>query len=569
MARAEPRLRFVAPVTTFALLLLGHHLAGAAWSAGPLLGALALFGLAAVAALGTVGPPRPAADPTQTPAAATQPTTRSEHTETELLGHACELVRRATDAQEASLWVVDETTTHVRRLARAGHTQSDTPEADGAERVVLEGHPFSWPLDEGSYVRLERGRRELPLPWAAEMLLLPLAHPRGVLALGYPGIVPPGAEAAAHTASAHLAEFLALREVRSRAERDELRLRSTLDAVGALAGAHEVAPLAARLGDAVLDATGGAGAAVVSWDADQARGSVLALAGTAPGLPGTGEGFAEGESRAALAAKHAVPLLFADLARERERIPLVTRDEQWLQAPRSALLVPLVVAERGVGALVAWHPQPNHFAEQERELLTLLARVASPSMQGAHAYDALNHRASTDALTGLANRRAFEARLSSASSHFDRYGRPFSLLILDVDHFKRFNDTWGHEAGDRVLQHVAQLLRATVREGDLPARLGGEEFVVLLPETPLPEAVEAAERVRRMIETKAVLWNGRPLSVTASFGVGSCPGSGVPPGELLAAADAALYASKQGGRNRVTAADASAAATSAKPGRGK
>jgi len=494
--------------------------------------------------------PSPARVPRTEPAPPIDLPVPPRASEAELLAHACELVRRATDAEEAALWMATEAGTHAVRLARAGRVEDDA--SDGAA-ITLEGHPFRWPIAEGEYVWLERGRRTLPLHWAAEMLLLPVAsEPRGVLALGYPGIVPPGAEAAAHMASAHIAELLSLLEVRRSAERDGVRLRSTLDAIGALAGAHELAPLAARLAEAVLGATGGTGAAVFSWDAEHSRGTLLATAGEGGAVADSMVG--EGESRAVLAAKHAASFLLADLGRERERLPLLAPAERWSVPPRSALLVPLMAEERSVGALIAWHPRPHAFTQPDRELLALLARVASPSMQGAHAYDALNQRASTDALTELANRRAFEARFAAASSYFDRYGRPFALLILDVDHFKRFNDTWGHEAGDLVLRHVAELLRTTVREVDLPARLGGEEFVVLLPETPLADALEAAERVRRRIESTSVVWNGRALSVTASFGVAACPDSGVPPAELLAAADAALYASKEGGRNRVSAA---------------
>jgi diguanylate cyclase (GGDEF)-like protein len=482
---------------------------------------------------------------------------RPRATEMELLAHACELVRRATDAEEAAIWQADPAVTHVVRLARAGYLED---EFAGGERVPLDAPPFRWPILEGEYTRLARGKKPLPLSWAAEMLLVPVpSEPRGVLVLGYPGIVPPGADAAAHTAGEHLAELLELIALRRRAEDESVRLRSMLDAVGAVAGATEMAPLAARLAEAVLGATGGTGAAVVSWDGERGRGELLALAGEAGALA-VGAAFGEGESRAALAAKHATSFLLPDLGGERERLPLLLHGERWSEPVRSALLVPLVLQDRGVGALVTWHTSANAFADSETELLALLGRVASPSMQGARAYDALNERASTDALTGLANRRALEARLSAVASHFDRYGRPFALLILDVDHFKRFNDTWGHEAGDLVLQHVAELLRATVREVDLPARLGGEEFVVLLPETPLAEALEAAERVRRRIESNAVLWNGRPLSVTASFGVAACPDSGVPPAELLAAADSALYASKESGRNRVSASTVGAQA---------
>jgi diguanylate cyclase (GGDEF)-like protein len=268
------------------------------------------------------------------------------------------------------------------------------------------------------------------------------------------------------------------------------------------------------------------------------------------------EAFGDGDSRLALAVKHGVELSHADLRREGDRLPLLTRAERWETAPRSAAVLPLMLDGRAMGAVVAWHPEPGRFGEREMEIVRLLVSVAPLPMRSARRFEALDQRASTDPLTGLANRSTFDARLASLSSYFDRYARPFSVIALDVDFFKKFNDTWGHEAGDRVLQHVAELLRATVRDVDLPARMGGEEFVVLLPETGLRQAAEAAERIRRTLETRAVIWNGRPLSVTASLGVSACPDSTEVPGELLAQADAALYRAKDAGRNQVAAAPA-------------
>ncbi|MBV9774823.1 MAG: sensor domain-containing diguanylate cyclase, partial [Gemmatimonadetes bacterium] len=222
--------------------------------------------------------------------------------------------------------------------------------------------------------------------------------------------------------------------------------------------------------------------------------------------------------------------------------------------PRSAVIVPLVADGKTLGVVAAWDPRPGWIGETELEFLRLLCAMAPLPLRSAERYEALDRRASLDSLTGLPNRRVFEERLTSTASHFERYQRPFSLVILDVDHFKKFNDTWGHEVGDRVLQHVSALLRTAVREVDVPARLGGEEFVVLLPETPLMPAVEVAERIRRMIEGRPLVWNGRPLPVTVSLGVATCPDSLADPTELLAAADAALYRSKAAGRNRTTAA---------------
>jgi len=156
--------------------------------------------------------------------------------------------------------------------------------------------------------------------------------------------------------------------------------------------------------------------------------------------------------------------------------------------------------------------------------------------------------ARTDALTGLANRRAFDDEMRQRVAEFQRHGRVFSLVMLDVDHFKKFNDTHGHQAGDEVLRGLGKVLRQTVREMDLPARYGGEEFCLILPGTPLGEACEAAERVRRAIESARFRCGKTELQVTASLGVAEVlPNEWAQ--ELIDRADASLYASKQAGRN--------------------
>jgi diguanylate cyclase (GGDEF)-like protein len=302
----------------------------------------------------------------------------------------------------------------------------------------------------------------------------------------------------------------------------------------------------------VRQGTGAAGAAVALVTDDAGRGKVLHASGEP--MPMGAEAFGEGESRLSLAVKHGVDLNYVDLRRERDRLPLLAPGEKWEQAPRSAAVLPLMVDGRAIGVVAAWHPEPGRFGEREREILHLLCSVAPMPMRSARRFEALDQRASTDPLTGLPNRSAFDQRLAALSSYFDRYARPFALVTLDVDFFKKFNDTWGHEAGDRVLQHVSDLLKSTVRDVDLPARLGGEEFAVLLPETTLRQAMDAAERIRRTLESRTVNWQGRPLSVTASVGVSACPDCTATPSELLGLADAALYRAKESGRNRVAAA---------------
>lgn len=156
--------------------------------------------------------------------------------------------------------------------------------------------------------------------------------------------------------------------------------------------------------------------------------------------------------------------------------------------------------------------------------------------------------AATDALTGLANRRAFGDRMAATITHARQTATPISLILLDVDWFKPYNDTFGHPAGDEVLRHLARILSRATRDSDITARYGGEEFAVLLPETDGQTAAIIADLLRAEIASSPFPHRG----VTASFGVAELAPPMSVPGELIAAADGALYLSKAGGRNRVT-----------------
>jgi diguanylate cyclase (GGDEF)-like protein len=163
-----------------------------------------------------------------------------------------------------------------------------------------------------------------------------------------------------------------------------------------------------------------------------------------------------------------------------------------------------------------------------------------------------------DALTGLYNRRHLDERLGSELAASQRHGRVLSLLMIDIDHFKRVNDAHGHLAGDEALKMVAFVLRGALRREDVLARYGGEEFVVIARETGLDGARALAERIRRAVERSRCAWQGAELAVTISIGVTVADGvAEVVPGrterELVEAADRALYAAKQQGRNRVVA----------------
>jgi diguanylate cyclase (GGDEF)-like protein len=158
--------------------------------------------------------------------------------------------------------------------------------------------------------------------------------------------------------------------------------------------------------------------------------------------------------------------------------------------------------------------------------------------------------ARTDELTGLNNRRAFYELCQAAIGQAKRYSHPASLLLADVDHFKAVNDAFGHAAGDEVLRVIAQLIREHHRSTDISGRLGGEEFAVLLTETPLSEALVMAERLRSEVDAHALHRDGATIRITLSVGVTALE-DGQTLDQLIANSDVALYEAKRGGRNRV------------------
>lgn len=214
---------------------------------------------------------------------------------------------------------------------------------------------------------------------------------------------------------------------------------------------------------------------------------------------------------------------------------------------RQGMAFPVLDGRVAVGALVVFGPPaslpPEARTDVERMLGGAAARLAH--LQAIHVEET---RARTDELTGLANRRGLRDTLSAWS------GAEAVLLILDLDHFKRLNDTFGHVAGDAALHHLAGVLRRALREVDLAARIGGEEFALWLPDTPADAGVDVAERVRAAVERTPVRWQGRTIPFTCSIGVAALPGATGDLANLYAVADAALYRAKQGGRNRVEVA---------------
>lgn len=216
-----------------------------------------------------------------------------------------------------------------------------------------------------------------------------------------------------------------------------------------------------------------------------------------------------------------------------------------------AILAPLRALEEGANRLGAGDLSHRVTVEGQDELRQLAGTFNAMAERLEKSQAALEALSTHDGLTGLSNHREFQRQMDGAIAHFRRYGRPFALLMLDLDRFKAVNDTHGHQAGDEVLRAVADRIRTEVRPTDQVARYGGEEFAVILSETPGPEALAVAERIRAAIAARPVALAEGAVQITISIGVATFPEDAESGTQIVAAADRALYAAKNAGRNRV------------------
>ncbi len=163
----------------------------------------------------------------------------------------------------------------------------------------------------------------------------------------------------------------------------------------------------------------------------------------------------------------------------------------------------------------------------------------------------VKEEANIDSLTGLRNRRSFERALHEFFRDYKKYKYPFSIIMLDIDNFKKINDTYGHLAGDKVLKEIGKILKTYLRAKDIPARTGGEEFTIILPGITKKEAMAVAERLRRVISNHTIEYEGHKIHVTASFGVAEMRDDIETPEDLLKEADEKLYKAKKTGKDKV------------------
>jgi diguanylate cyclase (GGDEF)-like protein/putative nucleotidyltransferase with HDIG domain len=235
----------------------------------------------------------------------------------------------------------------------------------------------------------------------------------------------------------------------------------------------------------------------------------------------------------------------ADLAQYRR---FWTGEHYLQQGIRSIVYLPLSIKDNSIGSFILASRKPNAYNNRQRKLLEQVALQIATPIENAQLYERAEQRSRIDELTGLFNRRHFEERLKEEIARHSRYGDVFSIFMLDLDNFKTYNDIYGHPAGDILLGQVGKIVKSSVRSGDQAFRYGGDEFVVILPQTAVDDAYVVAERVRVRIAREM---EEKEISVTCSIGLASYPSDGVIFGELITVADTALYFAKRTGGNRV------------------
>ncbi len=215
----------------------------------------------------------------------------------------------------------------------------------------------------------------------------------------------------------------------------------------------------------------------------------------------------------------------------------------------SRMCIPLVSFGQTLGLLVLDSSEIGAFNVQDKQALESVADICATAIQNAHYVERMKQLAYLDGLTGIFNRRFFELRMAEELERARRFGAGMAVIMVDIDHFKRLNDEFGHLIGDEVLRQVSSIFHQQLRKIDVVCRYGGEEFAILLSQTNPVHAVTVADKLRVIVEERQ--FPGVPRPVTISAGAASYPDDGTTRDELVKAADAGLYAAKQAGRNRV------------------
>ena len=243
-------------------------------------------------------------------------------------------------------------------------------------------------------------------------------------------------------------------------------------------------------------------------------------------------------------ATHKKAIVESDLSQESR---FATAEYHLKHGVRSIAYLPLIAKGKVIGSLVVASRQPNVYSQRQVMLLEQLASQIAMPVENSRLYAKVEERARTDELTGLLNRRSLDEMINSEIGRHSRYGGVFSIIILDLDFFKAFNDNYGHLAGDKLLRQIGSIMKGAIRNADQAFRYGGDEFAILLPQTNIEAAYEVAERVRKRVASGVKTDH---VPITASLGLASWPADGIGANEIIAAADTTLYHAKRNGGNQ-------------------
>jgi diguanylate cyclase (GGDEF)-like protein len=248
------------------------------------------------------------------------------------------------------------------------------------------------------------------------------------------------------------------------------------------------------------------------------------------------------------------PLLLKDIHSHASKMPVASPKEGDLPI-RSVIMLPLVAKSKKMGIVFLGSTQPDYYRNWHLRILAAICQQAAANIENSLLHRRVENEAFSDGLTHLFNHRYFQERLKTEISRARRNKSRLSLLMADIDHFKKVNDNYGHRIGDLILQQMGDVLKRTIRTEDAVARYGGEEFVIILAGSNKKGALKMAERVRAAAESISFYAEEHRLSVSISLGAATYPDDALEPWELIECADRALYAAKRQGRNRVVAYD--------------
>ncbi len=294
--------------------------------------------------------------------------------------------------------------------------------------------------------------------------------------------------------------------------------------------------------------------AICMWNPQRQMAQIQSISGTAPG-PEVGTYFDLADQRSLVGAvfRSGREVFVSDFGGSNRSMFETRLDAAFAWTPREAIAAPMLNDEgQCFGVLTLESSTYAAYSDLDAKLLSAIAAIAAGALTRARMYQEMERLATIDGLTQVPNHRHFQTLLNQQIEVAIRYKNNIGLLLFDIDHFKQFNDTYGHAVGDLVLKEVARVVTGAIRSSDVLARYGGEEFVVLMPQSETVGAMQSAERVRSAVENMKVSHDGKILRVTISVGVCIYPEMANVKQDFIDGADKAMYFSKKTGRNRVT-----------------